>query len=158
MRHPRTWVLALAYLLAGLLGPWVIAPANDSSVVQTSESPGKPPASQSDAAPPAAASPAKPLVEKRFETQLRVAVTARDPDGKDRPVEDAEVKILSPTAPSAEPRTSAAGTVTFTLTGPASVKVRVIAEGWQSALVEVNLKEGAQQVTVPLTPFANEGD
>lgn len=155
MKHlcsARHWLLALALAcpLVDLVGPWTLALATDSAPSQNSTPPGKPSVNPSDVTP-SPAGPAKPQAEKRFETQLTVVVTSKDPTGKDQPVEHAEVKILSPMGPGGEPRTNAQGRVLFSLTGPANVKVRVIAEGWQSALVEVKLEEGKQRLQVQLT-------
>lgn len=97
----------------------------------------------------------QPPAEERFATRLTVAVTGKDATGKDRPVPGAEVKVLSPSGIDAEPRTNAEGTVTFKLTGPGIAKIRVIAEGWESALAEVKLKEGKQRLAVQLTTLAD---
>jgi hypothetical protein len=49
------------------------------------------------------------------------------------------------------------GQATFKSAGSGTAKVRVIATGWASALQEVTLKEGTQQLTITLTPLADAG-
>ena len=53
--------------------------------------------------------------------------------------------------------TDGEGQATFKAVGSGKARVRVIAPGWASALQEATLKEGAQQVTITLTPLAEVG-
>ncbi len=160
----RVVVLVLASLLACLDPLWDTALANDSTVAQPSHSE----MPSSDQAPqgkplatggaPSGAAAGKAQGDVHFETHLTVTVTGKDPSGTDRPIQGAEVKILSPPGLDAEPRTDAEGRATFTLTGPGAAKVRVIAEGWESKLAEVKLEEGKRRLNVPLTPLAEGKD
>lgn len=76
---------------------------------------------------------------------LTVLVTG---DGK--PIGNAAVKIMSPPGIGAEPRTGSDGQVTFKVTTSGTVKVRVIAEGWETVVQEIVLAEDAQQLAFQL--------
>jgi hypothetical protein len=74
--------------------------------------------------------------------------------GNDKPIRNAAVKIVAPPGTDSEPRTGSDGQVTFKLAASGAVKVRVIAEGWESALQEIALTEDTQKLRFQLKQLA----
>ena len=93
-------------------------------------------------------SSAKGAAAKSKGAELTVLVT-----GNGKPIRQAEVRVAFPSSAGGESKrpTDGAGEATFKAGKPGTVKVRVIASGWESALREVVLKEGSQRVTINLS-------
>jgi hypothetical protein len=74
-------------------------------------------------------------------------------------IQQAEVQVRFPADAGGESMllTDGEGQATFKAAGSGKARVRVIAPGWASALQEVTLKEGAQQVTITRSPLAETG-
>lgn len=79
--------------------------------------------------------------------------------GDGKKIQQAEVQVRFSASAGGESMllTDRDGQATFKSAGPGTAKVRVIATGWASALQEVTLKEGTQQLTITLTPLADAG-
>lgn len=90
---------------------------------------------------------AKGTPKKATTAVLTVVVT-----GGDKPVAQAEVKVKFPPAVGGEAMrpTNQDGEATFSSAGIGTAKVRVIAKGWESALQEIKLKDGAQRMAIKL--------
>jgi hypothetical protein len=75
--------------------------------------------------------------------------------GNGKPISQAEVMVKLPPSVGGEIKlpTDSGGSATFKSAGLGAAKVRVIAAGWESALQNVTLKEGAQRVTISLNPL-----
>jgi hypothetical protein len=79
--------------------------------------------------------------------------------GDGKKIQQAEVQVRFSASAGGESMllTDRDGQATFKSAGSGTAKVRVIATGWASALQEVTLKEGTQQLTITLTPLADAG-
>lgn len=80
---------------------------------------------------------------------LTVIVTG---DGK--PVAQAEVKVMFNGGGEVTLLTNQSGEAPFNFAGTGGSTVRVIATGWKSALQEVVLKPGPQQLAIKLKPLS----
>jgi hypothetical protein len=99
---------------------------------------------------------AKPAKGDGEAKQAKGAVLSIVVMGGGRRIGQAEVQVKFPADSGVESMllTDGGGSATFKAAGPGKARVRVIAQGWRSALQEVSLKEGEQQVTITLAPLA----
>jgi hypothetical protein len=94
---------------------------------------------------------AKGTAKKPKTAVLTVLVT-----GNGKPIHQAEVQVKFPSSVGGESRrpTDQSGEAAFNSAGLGTAKVRVIAAGWESALREVVLKEGSQQLPIKLNSLS----
>lgn len=80
---------------------------------------------------------------------LNVIVTG---DGK--PIANAEVKVklLHGAGGEAQLHTDSDGKASFKVSGTGAASVRILVTGWKSEFQDVELKEGEQELTIPLKP------